>query len=674
MSNQKELHGNRRRVRWDCPEESCGGLITKLPGPGGRSVWMAVGRAAEVWQNELSFPILELVKETTFGAGLSLFMYMVGKDQSTASPRIIFCSQDIQARKAIRKTVENSGILHKYPAIGLGDASSPLARHDSGLGRRGSDSAAPESSHHTDQISSNEASQPLESQGPFLFNESRGPLAAATIGTELHIQQGLNVLIPRLEEMRISQQHPVSFSCDDSGYRTLTGSPRPNSSGTPTPTSSMPDLDLLGFGHQPPFTPQTFKDDNCNASFVVDPESGESDSGDDFEFRSDIDDDDDEEDDGPSLQNPSIDPSPLTPRDLSSIFDKVVTAFEGQSRGGAGNNSQPSQAAQPLGSIPAESSARAPLGTGSSNTPMSLEKRPLTGGSNPEDTSTARSKRRKQQKAMDRGFACVYWKKDTRAYVHCSRFKFDKVSRMKQHLCRNHAKKIRCPRCQREFLDSAARDGHIRDEDCVRRPVVFDEGIDENQAEQLKPKGRAVSQEERWFAAWDIVFPGLQRPVSPFNDDDGPSLAQFQEFVRRDGPGIIMTHMRQTPGWGHDDGERLSRGPWNAIFDDIERLWLSRRTHGDAQVSTVTASTETMPEEEPLTDLALDPSPSPPGNGPGDAFAAQIAYGTNSFRHLDQGVGQMMDQEIATLDGEQYDLFSDRDLNADFQWTYIPGR
>ncbi len=134
MSGTQHLESSSRRgprSRWSRPEDSCGDFVTTLQD--GKHVWVTIGPAAIVWQS-LSGKIRTLVQHKEFlNVGVSFFIYMIGRDKSTASPRIIFCSSDAVARKNLRKLVRESDILSAHPSIGLGDSSSPLVRSDSGI-------------------------------------------------------------------------------------------------------------------------------------------------------------------------------------------------------------------------------------------------------------------------------------------------------------------------------------------------------------------------------------------------------------------------------------------------------------------------------------------------------------------------------------------------------------
>ncbi|PMD29554.1 hypothetical protein L207DRAFT_520847 [Hyaloscypha variabilis F] len=90
------------------------------------SCWEAVGAARETFiriadeiKNHLekaSEPVPQAVTWT---------MYMIGKTKETAEPMILFCCRESASRKQVRTTIEESGILQRYPGVRVGDASRP---------------------------------------------------------------------------------------------------------------------------------------------------------------------------------------------------------------------------------------------------------------------------------------------------------------------------------------------------------------------------------------------------------------------------------------------------------------------------------------------------------------------------------------------------------------------
>jgi hypothetical protein len=90
------------------------------------SYWEAIGTARETFvriADEIKTH-LEKVGDPVPQA-VTWTMYMVGETRETTAPMIIFCCKESACRKQERKTVEESGILHRYPGVRVGDASRP---------------------------------------------------------------------------------------------------------------------------------------------------------------------------------------------------------------------------------------------------------------------------------------------------------------------------------------------------------------------------------------------------------------------------------------------------------------------------------------------------------------------------------------------------------------------
>ncbi|KAK0752975.1 hypothetical protein B0T18DRAFT_395736 [Schizothecium vesticola] len=653
-SSNKSCHGRPARPPWDRSEDSCGELITKLPGPRGKSVWMAVGRAADVWQHHLSSQILDTLGSSKTnditGADLSLFMYMVGRDRLTASPRIIFCSSDIRTRKAIRRAVEGSGILNDYPSIGLGDSSSPLARADSGLCRRAPDLPTPPKPRVRRSDRRRDAGEPgkLDGHAQRVQAGSEAALVPPAAGGNLHEPEALR---GTLEGMSITGSRSSTFSIDDSTYGTVTGSLDSNRSRCSTPTSSV--HDMFPGEHRTHSNTPTVKALDRDTS-----DSDRFDSADDPESYSESDEMEENTPMTPGSFHPAV------ARELNPIFVQLHIAYDMYQRHAAGSDNQRSRSGESTGTSSAESSSLARVGAGKDGTPVSRGKRSFSGQDDDEDALATDSKRAKVSSPNGEAFACPYWKKDAQTYSRCCKFKFEDVRRVKQHLDRRHVKTIRCPRCQGKFETRISCDDHIRDADCARQPKIMDEGIDQDQKDRLSKKGQATqSQFQRWYVVWRIVFPGIVEPVSPYNDDDGLS-----EFLRLEGPAIILGHMRQLPNWNQDDEDRFGQVPSRIILD-IERQWVAQRAQGNCQ--TAVGGTADLPDKEPPTDLALDPSPSPPNaqgvHGPADG----VGDGNDLDLPLFPGDVALpgVSGEFSMLDGGHYLNTEDDPVPCD-QWIW----
>ncbi|KAI8685054.1 hypothetical protein NCS57_00173400 [Fusarium keratoplasticum] len=129
--------------------------------------------------------------------------------------------------------------------------------------------------------------------------------------------------------------------------------------------------------------------------------------------------------------------------------------------------------------------------------------------------------------STEKRFACPFHKLDPVLHAACEPIKLTTWDRVLQHILRAHVlQKHYCPNCRTQFKGSTAeseKNKHIRS-GCqfvgmMEAGYIFLQ-IDpanlcfETDYENLKglPRG---SDEEKWFKAWDKLFPGVPRPASP---------------------------------------------------------------------------------------------------------------------------------------------------------------
>jgi hypothetical protein len=121
---------SRSKSKWDDAGESLGTFIGRFPGTR-YQCWEAKGKAREAF-NKLSSEIKECLQasNTTPAADIVTWsIYMIGKTENTASPKVLICSTDQKDRKRVRRIIKEGKIMEKYPGIGLGDTSTLPDRH-----------------------------------------------------------------------------------------------------------------------------------------------------------------------------------------------------------------------------------------------------------------------------------------------------------------------------------------------------------------------------------------------------------------------------------------------------------------------------------------------------------------------------------------------------------------
>ncbi|KAL2128542.1 hypothetical protein VTI74DRAFT_9040 [Chaetomium olivicolor] len=159
-------------------------------------------------------------------------------------------------------------------------------------------------------------------------------------------------------------------------------------------------------------------------------------------------------------------------------------------------------------------------------------------------------------------FACPFWKLSPSKHRSCFRLTLQNTSRVKQHLARSHAPAYYCECCMTIFTDDHTHRQHVREErTCTPRPPYYlFPGLTHQQQRQLSRKSRpGLSESERWFAIWDIVFPNYPRPSSPFIDANlSEDVCRFQEFALVRGPALVAAQIRADTQAGSDGASGIT--------------------------------------------------------------------------------------------------------------------
>ncbi|KAK4667675.1 hypothetical protein QC763_310720 [Podospora pseudopauciseta] len=116
-------------------------------------------------------------------------------------------------------------------------------------------------------------------------------------------------------------------------------------------------------------------------------------------------------------------------------------------------------------------------------------------------------------------------------YRPCTGPGFKSIQRLKEHLKRTHSP-VQCERCKETFNPGKGVDRaeslnklaeHRKSEvPCPLRDASLKEGVDEVQWAMLDKQNRKKNQEvhrvEKWFEIWDVLFPEVARPESPWHE------------------------------------------------------------------------------------------------------------------------------------------------------------
>ncbi|KAH8204273.1 hypothetical protein TruAng_001559 [Truncatella angustata] len=144
----------------------------------------------------------------------------------------------------------------------------------------------------------------------------------------------------------------------------------------------------------------------------------------------------------------------------------------------------------------------------------------IDSGVEPGSGAPSIKKRRTRGALSSQGFACHFYKHNPAMHIACLGFHCKKLKDENQHLTREHqAPRFYCPVCGDTFQTHATSDAHITERTCQRRVFNF-QGVTLEQAQRISSimKSRG-SDELRWFLVWDVLFPGVDRPTSPYRTD-----------------------------------------------------------------------------------------------------------------------------------------------------------
>lgn len=111
---------------WANPELSIGDFIDCIGRTRLQQCWYAKGPARDAY-TYLAPKIKRYLEQSIepLSCWVTWSIYMIGKDQRTASPTLLFCSEDTARRKEVRNAIKESGILDAFPGIQTGHMPHP---------------------------------------------------------------------------------------------------------------------------------------------------------------------------------------------------------------------------------------------------------------------------------------------------------------------------------------------------------------------------------------------------------------------------------------------------------------------------------------------------------------------------------------------------------------------
>jgi hypothetical protein len=105
-------------------------------------------------------------------------------------------------------------------------------------------------------------------------------------------------------------------------------------------------------------------------------------------------------------------------------------------------------------------------------------------------------------------------------------------------------------------MDEQSLDSHISLNTCPLKDKALLEGLSHQQRGRLARKSNSsLSEENQWFAIWEIIFPesqfpGLRRPISAYMDTGlSKEMRLFREYCSNHGPSALTGQIESDPAW-----------------------------------------------------------------------------------------------------------------------------
>ncbi|CAH0057320.1 unnamed protein product [Clonostachys solani] len=146
-----------------------------------------------------------------------------------------------------------------------------------------------------------------------------------------------------------------------------------------------------------------------------------------------------------------------------------------------------------------------------------LGKRKLAINQNRDEDGDGGAIKRHHSDAKKLVYACPFFKHDREQHSSCRNRKFKKMFQLEGHITRRHAfGDYYCAICYEEFADTATWTSHCRSSICQPRatpPRIFADDFHTFFQDLVSLRQTPT---QMWFAIWDHIFPGVDRPESPY--------------------------------------------------------------------------------------------------------------------------------------------------------------
>ncbi|KAH0443131.1 hypothetical protein CcaCcLH18_01244 [Colletotrichum camelliae] len=288
-----------------------------------------------------------------------------------------------------------------------------------------------------------------------------------------------------------------------------------------------------------------------------------------------------------TLESPGVDPTTTIVREVAT---KLLTEYRffrpfGDSFAG---NCQDTAHFSP--SVPSSNSQEAQISSAVSQNSRkrTLERANDGDGKKPDESTSSKRPKKGSEVGSEKFLACPFWKLQSSAHRSCFSLKLKRIRDVKQHLSRRHTPAYYCDRCSTIFEMENDLHEHVSNPaGLFCSPGSTLEGISRGQRMQLKGKSdKNLSEEGQWFAIWDIVFPGRERPMSAYLElEIVEDVYLFQDYCRNHGGAVLATQIQMGNSYGLTGGvdadrQFYSQAAFRQAMDLLLNEWVTSRSSG----------------------------------------------------------------------------------------------
>ncbi|KAK2617031.1 hypothetical protein QQS21_000125 [Conoideocrella luteorostrata] len=233
-------------------------------------------------------------------------------------------------------------------------------------------------------------------------------------------------------------------------------------------------------------------------------------------------------------------------------------------------------------------------------------------------------------------FACPFYRLLPMRHIDCVNLRLTRIRDVKQHLYRRHTQTtFYCPLCYQSFTSPHSRDGHIRSLYCKRRHPSAVDGISEKARRRLSVRvDRDLPPDKQWYTIWDILFPGMPKPTTPYLGSVIDEIfGMLRDFWRQEHTRIAVDLFSTTcaPRGNHQMIETLV----TEIFDKVQERFQQQAGNLSVVEEDLSSYSDGTQISSGQSSLVLSPPPA--------RFDQIIPQGSHEYLGLEQDIPHMVD-------------------------------